>query len=216
MVRKITPTGTVSRYAGMVGVRGTVDGGVDTATFDAPTEMAIDRAGSIYFVDGEKLRKISGGMVATLFSRKDLVGSSGIAVSADGTLAVSGMGILRVFSQNGTLLNTVDNDRVTQALAPVLPSGYFYPNAPVFDSNGNVYVADQLNGIILKLSKDYTLTRFSGKPRVAGTTSQNTDGPANTATFAATGALTIDTKGNLYLQSLGSLRMITPWVRCRP
>ena len=210
VVRKITPTGTVSRYAGVLGVHGTNDGAIATATFDAPTGMTIDSAGSIYFIDGEKLRKISAGVVSTLFQNVDLRGAGGMAVSAEGTLAVVVGRSVRSYSQSGTLLNTVDEAKVVKVLASAQPSYYFFPITPVFDSGGNLYFGDQSSQVFLKLSKDYVLTKFSGKSRVDWSLAASVDGPPDTAVFAGVGSLTIDAKGNLYTIASGSLRMIAP------
>lgn len=209
VVRKITPAGIVSWYAGVVGQHGQIDGSVKEATFYTPVEIAIDGAGSQYVVDGIKLRKISGGMVSTLFESLALAGTTGIAVSAQGTLAVATLKEIRLYAQNGTLLNIVDRDRV-KAMMPTIPDYFLEPRAPVFDSSGNLYFADRLSSVLLKLSKDYLLTKFSGKPNVPLTSRANIDGSAETAIFSAVGQLTADSKGNLYLIAGGVIRMISP------
>lgn len=212
VLRKITRTGTVSRYAGKTGVHGTQDGAVDIATFDAPGELAIDPAGSMYFLDAKKVRKISAGTVTTLTEPAQIEGAKTIAVSAEGTLAVTGANFLNVYSPHGTLLKRVEYATVAQALgAPVLSNGYFAPTTAVFDSAGNSYFGDLSSGVVLKLSKDFVLTKFSGKPRAdRNARLENQDGSAETATFAYLGSPTIDTNGNIYIISMGALRMISP------
>nr|WP_294945949.1 SMP-30/gluconolactonase/LRE family protein [uncultured Mucilaginibacter sp.] len=57
-IRKITPDGTVSTYAG-TGDQGEVDGTVASASFWAPQGITIDAAGNIYVSDQSHVRKVS-------------------------------------------------------------------------------------------------------------------------------------------------------------
>jgi sugar lactone lactonase YvrE len=57
-IRKITPDGTVSTYAG-TGDQGEVDGAVASASFWVPQGITIDAAGNIYVSDQNHVRKIS-------------------------------------------------------------------------------------------------------------------------------------------------------------
>ncbi|MCV5968912.1 hypothetical protein, partial [Lactococcus petauri] len=66
-IRKITPDGTVSTFAG-TGVRGFEDGNVNEAKFDQPTDIAIDRSGNLFVADfgNSSIRKITpDGVVST-------------------------------------------------------------------------------------------------------------------------------------------------------
>lgn len=57
-VIKMKPDGTVIRYA-IGGVGGFVDGPLPVATFDAITGIAVDDAGTLYFTDNNRVRKIA-------------------------------------------------------------------------------------------------------------------------------------------------------------
>ncbi|HTP29919.1 MAG TPA: hypothetical protein VMK12_30215 [Anaeromyxobacteraceae bacterium] len=68
-VRKITPSGVVSTFAGAPLARGSVDGPVAAARFDGPESVAIDRSGNIYVSEwwNNTIRLITpGGVVRTL------------------------------------------------------------------------------------------------------------------------------------------------------
>ena len=68
VIRKVTPAGVVTIFAG-TGVMGSANGSASSATFNAPTGIAIDAAGNFYVSDfGTKLiRKITAdGTVSTL------------------------------------------------------------------------------------------------------------------------------------------------------
>jgi streptogramin lyase len=60
VIRKITPTGAVSTYAGS-GAVGTADGPAATASFRVPTGIAVDGSGTVYVADAQagSVRKIT-------------------------------------------------------------------------------------------------------------------------------------------------------------
>jgi DNA-binding beta-propeller fold protein YncE len=68
-IRRISPDGRVSTFAGKPGKRGTVDGQGAAARLDLPSSIAIDSSGTLYVVNGEdnRIRKISPeGVVGTM------------------------------------------------------------------------------------------------------------------------------------------------------
>ena len=97
-IRKVTPAGLVSTYAGLAGVDGTNDGPVATARFCRPAEITFDPQGNLLVADSfnHTLRKIStNGVVSTI---SGLPGTSG---STDG---INGQG--RYFNPYGLAFNT--------------------------------------------------------------------------------------------------------------
>ena len=114
LIRVISPEGIVSTLAGS-GKTGFADGNGKTAMFNAPTGIAVDRAGYVYVADqvNNRIRKISpAGYVST-------------------------------FTGNGEFSN-LDGEGNKAA--------FRYPTALVFDQEENLYVADQLNHSIRKIS----------------------------------------------------------------
>jgi len=76
-IRRVTPAGVVSTYAGSAGQRGTVDGSGAAARFDNPTDLAFDGLGNLYVLQrGDPannpvahVRRIApDGTVSTLFN----------------------------------------------------------------------------------------------------------------------------------------------------
>lgn len=85
-VRKITSGGVVTTLAGVPGMPGSTDGGINTGTngarFNSPEGLAVDGSGNVYVADtgNHAVRKVtSGGVVSTI------AGQSGVWGSADGT-----------------------------------------------------------------------------------------------------------------------------------
>ena len=105
LIRKITPTGVVSTFAGVRNCSNYVDGAGTVACFDDPAGITIDSANNLYVADtgNNVIRKISPqGFVTTLAGLGRQAGSSdgtgsvarldgptGIAFDANGTLYVS-------------------------------------------------------------------------------------------------------------------------------
>jgi hypothetical protein len=67
-IRKISPDGYVSTFAGCLGTAGNRDGSILHAMFDTPMGMERDIYGNIYIADSGNcsIRKISNGMVTTI------------------------------------------------------------------------------------------------------------------------------------------------------
>jgi len=70
LIRKITPSGVVSTFAGSAAESGDIDGPLATARFTAPCGLAMDGANNLYVLDGNSygiVRKVSStGFVTTL------------------------------------------------------------------------------------------------------------------------------------------------------
>ena len=83
-IRKITPAGMVSTFAG-TGIRGYADGTGTTAQFYYPAGLAVDSSGNVYVVDhgSHRIRKITPAGVVTTFAG---TGTKGFA-NGDGTKA---------------------------------------------------------------------------------------------------------------------------------
>jgi sugar lactone lactonase YvrE len=78
-IRKITPDGVVSTFAGRAGQRGNLDGSGTNARFDFPSGVAVDATGNVWITTNQTVRKITAsGQVTTV------AGSPGIAGSVDG------------------------------------------------------------------------------------------------------------------------------------
>jgi sugar lactone lactonase YvrE len=81
-IRKITPGGVVTTFAGSTGMAGSADGIGAAARFNSPGGLAIDGAGNLYLADSANhtIRKITPGAAVTT-----LAGTPGVAGSHDGT-----------------------------------------------------------------------------------------------------------------------------------
>lgn len=113
-IRKITPAGVVSTYAGS-GASGLLDGTLSAARFSYPIGLSFDGNGDLYVADRSNfaIRKISGDAVTT-------VAGNGTAGSVDGT------GAAARFQANGLVVdkgNLYFVDQTYNGLKHISPSG---------------------------------------------------------------------------------------------
>lgn len=168
-VRRITPTGVVTTFAGS-GVSGSTDGNGTAASFVSPIDLAVDSSGNVYVGDhgGHRIRKISpSGVVTTL-------AGSGVAGYVDG---------------NGTAAQ------------------FNNPNGVALDASGNVYVADQANQRIRKISPAGVVTTLAGSGNASFS-----DGTGTAVSFNVPCGIAVDGSGNVYVTdgSNNRIRKITP------
>lgn len=183
VIRKITPAGVVSTYAGN-GQRGYMDGPVATAQFSLPTSLAIDKAGNIYVgeVGNVLIRKISvAGIVSTY------------------------AGILNTPSFYGVFYNGPANG--------LSFSPYILAGSLTSDFSGNIYVLDNYHGMVYKITPAGNAVTFAGTGirADAGFIPFN-DGLGITAQFYDPEGITSDAQGNLYIADTHNerIRKITP------
>ena len=101
-IRKITPGGVVTTFAGVAGADGSADGDLSSARFRSPAELAFDQSGNLFVADSlnQIIREIyTNGIVSTVSGAVGISGTNdgtngvarfynpyGLAVGADGTL----------------------------------------------------------------------------------------------------------------------------------
>jgi sugar lactone lactonase YvrE len=174
-IQKVTPDGTVTTLAGS-GVAGFADGVGTAAQFSGPTGIAVDADGNIYVADTftQRIRKITPtGTVTTL--------------AGGGTYTFGG-------APGGF------------ADGPGADARFFLPKALAIDASGNIFVADDINNRIRKVTPAGIVTTF------AGTTKGFADGTGTSAQFDRPSGIAIDESGNLYVADEFNtrIRKITP------
>lgn len=222
-IRKITPAGVVSTFAGS-GASGSADGIGTAATFFNPQSVAVDASGNVYVADGSnrKIRKItSAGVVSTL-------AGSGVSGSANGTgaaasftfpmgVAVDASGNVYVADHNANRIRKITPAGVVSTFAGSGVQGsadgtgtaasFNSPAGIALDGSGNVYIADYNNHKIRKITPSGVVSTFAGN----GTMS-NAEGTGTAAGFSFPAGVAVDGSGNIYVADHNNhkIRKITP------
>ena len=222
-IRKITPAGEVSTFAGS-GSIGNADGQGSAAQFYEPRDIAIDTAGNLYVADtgNDRIRKITPkGEVSTLAGSKsgfaDGIGSTaqfdrpvGIAVDMAGHLYVADYmnKCIREITPKGEVSTFASFHSGSYGDADGTGSAARFkgPSGIAIDAAGNLYVADEYNRRIRKITPAGEVSAFAGSNNIG-----NVDGQGGAAQFYTPRDITIDTAGNLYVVDKwnNSIRKIT-------
>ena len=225
VIRRITPDGNVTTFAGSVGSPGGTNGTGTNARFSGPIGLVIDNADNLYVGDGNWIRKITPAAVVTTLAGQPNAGS------ADGTgtaaqffyitgMAIDVMGNIYVADAlNNTIRRVTPTGVVTTFAGQAGTTGsadgtgtaaqFNYPVGVALDLAGNVYVTDGQNNTIRKITGSRVVTTLAGSPGNAG----SADGTGTAARFYYPWGIAVDEDtGNLFVSDSGNstIRMITP------
>ncbi len=213
-IRKVTPAGVVTTFAGRAGVWAAADGNGSNAFFAMPRGLTIDTSGNLYVADGlnRVIRKITPAGDVTTFA-----GSPGIPGSNDGDgssatftglfgLAIDGAGnIYAADYDNNNIRKITPAGHVTTIAGLAGAQGsddgvgsaarFYAPWAVATDSSDNVYVTDGFNKTIRMITPDGVVTTLAGVPGVTG----SANGKGSSATFDWPQGITTDSSGNVYV-----------------
>jgi sugar lactone lactonase YvrE len=227
-VCKINSAGIISTYAGNgVGGACTGDGGPATAAqlWD-PQGLAFDAAGNLYIadLDNYRIRVVNTAGIINTFAGTSTSGYSGdggpataallsepwgIAVDPMGNVFFSDFGanVIRKIDNSGIITTVAGNYSVTTFSGdggPATAAGLFGPEGIVFDSFGNLYIADNYHAIRMVNSMG-TITSVAGIGGSSGYSGDN--GQANTAQLNGPAGLAFDAHGNLYIADANNFRV---------
>jgi gliding motility-associated-like protein len=223
LIREITPGGAVTTLAGS-GATGAANGAGTAASFNNPSGVAVDASGNVYVGDqtNNLIRKITSAGVVTTFagsSTHGFVNGTGTAASFNGPTAVAidnsgnvyvadnGNYAIRKITPAGVVTTLAGSGTLGSANGTGTAASFNNPSGLAVDASGNVYVADQNNQLIRKITPAGVVSTFAGSGTAA-----LVNGTGTAASFDYPIGLTIDPAGNLYVGDYVNqvIRMITP------
>lgn len=212
-IRKVTPAGVVTTFAGTAGVVGSANGAGTAAQFNSPQGIAIDSKGVLYVADqfNNIIRKITpAGAVSTL------AGKAGLFGSADGTganarfngpwgIALDAAGNVYVADSNNASIRKITPAGVVSTL--VTPQ-FEFPTGICLDSAGNIFVSEFDGETIRKITPAGVTTIFAGRFNISGSVNSTI---GTNATFDQPQSLAIDSSNNIYVADANNhkIRKIT-------
>ncbi|HEX8252684.1 MAG TPA: SMP-30/gluconolactonase/LRE family protein, partial [Thermoanaerobaculia bacterium] len=227
-IRKVTPAGVVTTFAGNASVSGAVDGVGAGARFRYPSGVAVGPGDVVYVADTDNhtIRKITpDGTVTTL------AGLAGQAEQTNGTgsaarfdspfgLTVDDRGNVYVADTYNHAIRMVEPTGVVTSFAG-LGRGYpgskdavgtsatfRYPSGIAIDGARNLYVADWGNDIIRKITPSGVVTTFAGTFYAGG----SNDGIGTDARFSEPRDVAVTAAGVVYVADTANhtIRRISP------
>lgn len=218
-IRKINTSGVISTIAG-TGTSGySGDGGDATAArLNSPIGLTVDAAGNVYIADygNQRVRKVTTAGVITTVAGTGTIGSSGdrgaataaglynpsdVVLDTAGNIyiadcynqrirRVNTSGIITTYAGTGSASFSGDGGLATAAT-------FQFPIGIEIDRSGQLYIADQSNRRIRKITASGIISTIAG----TGTASFSGDGGAATAATFSTLITSVakDAAGNIYV-----------------
>jgi sugar lactone lactonase YvrE len=210
-IRRITPQGVCTTLAGNGGVI-FADGTGTNATFQNPSGIAVDSSGNVFVssTSHNRIRRITpAGVVTTVAGNGGTTFTDGTGTNATfnlpDSLAFNSSGDLFVADNFNHRIRRITPLGVVTTFAgsgtPAFADGtgvgasFRFPTGIIFDSSGNLIVADQGNHRIRRITPGGVVTTIAG----TGVTTPITNGAALTSTFNNPYGIVFNSSGDLFI-----------------
>ncbi|QDK81764.1 hypothetical protein EXU85_25395 [Spirosoma sp. KCTC 42546] len=230
-IRKVATNGTITTVAG-TGTYGFSGDNVAAISADLanPTGVAVDGSGNLFIADAgnHRIRKVAtNGTITTVAGNGTnsfggdngpatdaaLANPTGVAVDGSGNLFIADAGNHRIrkVATNGTITTVAGNgtNGFSGDNGSATDAALTNPTGVAVDGMGTLFIADQTNHRIRKVTTGGTITTVAG----TGTNGFDGDnGPATSAQLNTPSEVAIDGNGNLFIDDTFNhrIRKVTP------
>jgi sugar lactone lactonase YvrE len=223
-IRKISPSGFTSTYAGSCGIAGFQDGLATEALFNQPFDIAIDSTGNLFVTDynNHRVRMIDTSLRVSTVSGSESYGfidgnQSNSKLRNPHSIVINTKNEIFITEINSHTIRKIFQDPlgnwITETYAGIgnngsgfrdanrLESLFQNPHSLVIDLNDNIFVSDSRNNRIRVISGEKVFT-------LAGSGIQGfRDGSLDESSFSEPGFMTFDHLGNLLISDLKNQRV---------
>jgi serine/threonine-protein kinase len=223
VIRKMDAATQVTTFAGIPGVTGSVNGADTIASFFKPFGVAADAAGNVYVADAGNnvIRVITPAGLVRTFAGTGAQGRAdgpdtatfnsplGVAADGSGNLYVADYGndVVRKISPAGAVSTLAGTGAIGADNGAGTAATFDLPEGVAVDASGNVYVADNGNNLIRKITPTGIVSTLAGSG-----TAGSANGTGTAASFNSPFGVAVDAAGNVYVADSGNnlIRKITP------
>jgi sugar lactone lactonase YvrE len=219
-IRKVTPQGVVTTFAGNYQAAASVDGVGTAANFISPSGIVADANDNLYVVDynARRIRKITPQGVVTTFAGSG-AGSSidgkgilasfggpwGITIDPAGNLFVTDQNRIRKITPDGQVTTFAGGSTAGIQNGPGATATFDNPLGITADKAGNLYVVEWKNYAVRKITSAGIVSTLAGNGRAK----IGKDGIGSQATFNILYGIAVDTDGNIFLTDNNLIRKIS-------
>ena len=207
-VRRISPAGIISTYAGNGSAVFSGDGGLATeAGLPSPRWMAIGPDNKLYVLSRSRIRKIRTDAVIDTVAR---TGQEGSSVDGGLGLAVDSSGVIYFSSSGGSLhwgIRRVRLDGSIETFAGpggIVEANDLRPHSLAVAPDDSVYFFDQSTRRVRRVTLEGVLEDVAGNGGIGALR----DGPALETPLYFPGALAFDAAGDLLMADHGAIRRV--------
>ena len=227
-VRKISPAGIITTFAGNGTFGHSGDGGPATAAqLESALDITVDVVNNVYFSDGNLIRKVDAAGTITTIAGAVTAGFSGdggpataARLNAVHGVKIDGTGNLYIVDRENLRVRMIDPSGIITTIAGTGVLGYTgdggpatlaklcYPEGVTIDSAGNIYLTDCMNYAVRVINTAGIITTIAG----TGWLGFSGDGGPATAAQLYRPSLMAIKGGNMYITDGWNhrIRMISP------
>lgn len=215
LVRKVTPDGTVSTFAGTYN---------NSTIINQPSAATMDASGNIYVsnITGGTIGKITPSGTITSYAgdgstgyrngaaaQAEFYALSGITVDPSGNLYIAdGLNhVIRKIDPSGNVSTFAGDHHGGYKDGTSDVAEFDFPIGITMDAKGNLFVIDQINNMVRKITPSGMVSTLAGSGQRA-----TTDGTGTAAAFNNPLAGAVDSHGNVFVTEFygASVRKVTP------